>query len=116
MYKVYTSYTSNKKVQKLEGFKIIIANRIYCWNGYSEHYSELAPDIKWVDYIHNQLKLTQEHKDRFTKAYIEKLDSLKQNNTLDRYVEDINKRLERLERFIYNIQKYLINLDGDDEE
>ena len=31
-------------------------------------------------------------------------------------IEDIKKRLERLERFIYNIQKYLINLDGDVEE
>lgn len=31
-------------------------------------------------------------------------------------IEDIKKRLEKLEKFIYNIQKYLINLDGDDEE
>lgn len=31
-------------------------------------------------------------------------------------IEAIKKRLERLERFIYNIQKYLINLDGDVEE
>ncbi len=31
-------------------------------------------------------------------------------------IEAMKKRLERLERFIYNIQKYLINLDGDDEE
>ena len=33
-------------------------------------------------------------------------------------IEDIKKRLERLERFIYNIQKYLINIEekGDDDD
>lgn len=34
----------------------------------------------------------------------------------DEEIEAMKKRIERLERFIYHIQKYLINLDGDDEE
>ena len=93
MYKCYTSYTSNSKMRKADGFKIPVSNRIYIWDGYSDHFSQLAPDMRWVEYLHNQLKVTQKHKDKFTEVYLLKLDRLKEDGTLDKYVEDIRNRL-----------------------
>ena len=73
-------------------FFIPVCNRIYIWDGYSEHYSELAPDMKKVNYLHDQLVITDEMEKHFTEKYIEKLDYLKSEGILDKYVDDLELR------------------------
>lgn len=94
MYNIYTSYFDNKKLKGKHNdmFLIPVCNRVYVWDGYSEHYSELAPDMREVEKLHEAMIVTERMKRDFTQKYIEKLDFLRKEKVLDRYVDDLELR------------------------
>lgn len=100
MYKCYTSYMSNRRIRRKDAFKIPISSRIYCWDGYSEWYRDLAPEDRMVRWLYDQPKITQKVKEAFTKHYLAKLNSLKEEGTLDKYVEDLKVRLQYEDVFL----------------
>lgn len=105
MYSCYTSYMSNKRICNKDGFKIPVCNRIYVWNGYSEWYRDLAPTDQMIQWLHDQSKITSRVKEIFTKHYIAKLNSLKAEGILQKYVDDINKRLQYDDVFLLCYEK-----------
>lgn len=96
---------SNKRICNKDGFKIPVCNRIYVWNGYSEWYRDLAPTDQMIQWLHDQSKITSRVKEIFTKHYIAKLNSLKAEGILQKYVDDINKRLQYDDVFLLCYEK-----------
>lgn len=105
MYSCYTSYMSNRRIRNKDGFKIPVCNRIYVWDGYSEWFRDLAPDDRIIRWFHDQPKLTKKVKETFTTHYLLKLDSLKRDDTLQKYVDDINNRLRYDDVFLLCYEK-----------
>lgn len=105
MYNCYTSYISSKRIQHKDVFKIPVCRRIYCNGGYSDWYRDLAPEDKDLNWLHDQPVKTKPVKEHFTEQYLNKLNSLKADGTLDRYVVDIRQRLQYADVFLLCYEK-----------
>ena len=95
MFNIYTSYFSNKKLKNKHNDMMFIpvCNRLYINSGYADWYRELSPDPTELERFQNSLK-TKQDKEKFTNKYIEKLNSLRKDQILDKYVNDLLVRVQ----------------------
>ena len=95
MYNIFTSYFSNPKFNKRkDSFFIPICSTIPNNVLFYTHYKEVAPDLTEVVKLKNQKTITEESKSVFIEKYIQKLDILRENKTLDKYVKDLEDRVK----------------------
>lgn len=92
--RIYTSYFDNRRLRGKHNdmFFIPICGRVYVWNGYSDHYKELAPDRELVEWLYDQPEITPSVRWRFIKTYLKKLRSLRKKGVLSKYVYDLRLR------------------------
>ena len=89
MYKIYTSYFSNKKLPE-DIQKIPICSKILSPGNYATYYKELAPNASDVRDLYNQ-NITEVE---FSLNYLNKLERIGEDRSLDLIVQDLELRLE----------------------
>ena len=107
MYKIYTSYFSNKifKDQNKKDIKIPICADLRGYYPFTKWYKELAPDIEWIKQYNNVRSKTKAIKEWFKQKYLKKLYSLKESSMLEKYVEELKELVQYSDVYLLCYEK-----------
>jgi uncharacterized protein YeaO (DUF488 family) len=109
MYKVYTSYFSNKlfKKKKHDCIKIPICATLQNYTLYPSNrwYRELAPDVEILNRYNKIGNKTKSIKNWFTREYYRKLDSMKESGDLLGYVKELQNLCKYNDVFLLCYEK-----------
>ena len=109
MYKIYTSYFSNKRLKNKEGIRISICLNMqgYTFYHYNRWYKELAPNLEIFKKYKSIGNKTQSTKNWFTREYVRKLDELRNKDRLEGYVDELKKLVQYNDVYLLCYEKPL---------
>lgn len=91
LFNIYTSYFSHKFIKNYDNniIRIPICATLTHSHLYNKWFKELAPDIETVARFNLVNTKTKGIKEWFSRKYIEKLNRLKQEGTIDLYIKEL---------------------------
>lgn len=102
MYKIYTSYFSNKRLKNKEGIKIPVCLSLQnCTGGpFNRWYKELAPSLEIFKKYKSVGNKTKSIKNWFTREYLRKLNELKNSYKLEGYIDELRELVQYNDVFL----------------
>ena len=100
MYKIYTSYFTNRRMKKLEDAQKIPICATIQSSEYFEELSILAPDKELIEKIRKVKTKSKGIKEYFTCRYLQKLKKLKVAGELDKIVNSLVERVKYSDVFL----------------
>ena len=109
MYKIYTSYFSNKVFKGLNEqenvYRIPVCAILYGNYTFTRWYKELAPDKELLRQYNQIGYKTNAIKYWFSEKYLEKLEKLKKDNVLDTYIKELLELVKYNDVFLLCYEK-----------